>query len=46
MMWHLKLLLGSKSQLPIENKLLLYKVILKHIWAMAFNCEAQPPAQM
>jgi len=26
-------LLGSKSQLSIENKLLLYKVILKPIWA-------------
>jgi len=26
-------LLGSKSQLSIENKLLLYKAILKSIWA-------------
>jgi len=26
-------LLGSKSQLSIENKLLLYKAILKPIWA-------------
>jgi len=25
-------LLGSKSQLSIENKLLLYKAILKPIW--------------
>jgi len=30
--------LDSKSQLSTENKLLLYKVILKSIWAYVFNC--------
>jgi len=37
-------LLGSKSQLSIENKLLLYKAILKSR-IMAFNCGAKPPIQ-
>jgi len=38
-------LLGIKSQLSIENKLLLYKAILKPIWAYGVQL-AQPPTQM
>jgi len=37
-------LLGSKSQLSTENKLLLYKAIFKPIWAS--NCGARPPIQI
>jgi len=40
-----RLLLGE-SQLSIENKSLLYKAILKAVWAlMLSNCGAQPPTQ-
>jgi len=38
-------LLGNKSQLSIENKLLLYKAILKPSGFMASNYGAQPPIQ-
>jgi len=36
-------LLGSKSQLSIKNKLLLYETIHKSIWAYGHNCEVRSP---
>jgi len=39
-------LFSSKSQLSAENKLLLYKAILKHIWTKVSNCRTWLPIQI
>jgi len=39
------ILFGSKSQLSTENKLLLYKAILKPTGLVTSNCGARPPIQ-